>query len=179
MDTVFGAIRGSFGGFIAIGLLLLLVLLRLDAERFGAAEYDEATRDGRRPALRRRIGWYLVGFGLIAVAALIHPTPSDLFLTLGDRFQVILYGFGYGLVGIAQAIAFAYMRYRHLRLPDVLSYPGSIINTVATAFIDEATFRGLLLGFILLTALDPTAANIMQAPVYAPATPVRAPARPR
>jgi len=179
MDAVLGALRGSFGGFIAIGILLLLILLRLDAERFGAAEYDEAARDGRRPPLRRRLGWYLVGFGLLAVAALIHPTPSDLFLTLGDRLQVIVYGFGYGLVGIAQAIAFAYMRYKHLRLSDVLSYPGSIINTIATAFIDEATFRGLLLGFILLTGLDPTAANVIQAIVYALATRVGAPGRDR
>ena len=60
-----------------------------------------------------------------------------------------------------------------------MSYPGSIINTIATAFIDEATFRGLLLGFILLTGLDPTAANIIQALVYALATRVGAPGRDR
>ena len=39
---------------IAVGLTLLLALLRLDAERFGTAEYYEATRDGERPRVRRR-----------------------------------------------------------------------------------------------------------------------------
>ena len=34
---------------IALGLTLLLVMLRLDAERFGAAEYDEADPRGERP----------------------------------------------------------------------------------------------------------------------------------
>ena len=39
---------------IAAGLALLLVMLRLEAERFSAAEYDESV-DGRPPAFRRRV----------------------------------------------------------------------------------------------------------------------------
>jgi hypothetical protein len=180
MDAVFDTMRESFGAFIALGFLLLLLLLRLDAEHFGAAEYDEAGRDGRPPSLRRRLGWYIVGLGLIAAAAAIHPRPaSDLFLVLGDRLQVLVYGLGYGLLGTAQAVAFAYLRYRHLRLPDVRSYPGSVVNEVATAFIDEATFRGLLLGFILLAGVDPTLGNVIQALVYTLATRVGAPGRDR
>ena len=35
---------------IAAGLALLLVMLRLEAERFSAAEYDE-DQDGRPPSL--------------------------------------------------------------------------------------------------------------------------------
>ncbi|HYU49229.1 MAG TPA: CPBP family intramembrane glutamic endopeptidase [Candidatus Limnocylindria bacterium] len=180
MDAVLEALRESFGAFIAFGFLMLLLLLRIDAERFGAAEYDEAARGGRPPALRRRLGWYIVGLGLVAAAAYIHPRPaSDLFLVLGDRLQVIVYGFGYGLLGTAQAVAFAILRYRHLRLPEVRSYPGSVLNTVATAFIDEATFRGLLLGFILLAGVDPTVGNVIQAFVYTLATRVGAPGRDR
>ena len=34
---------------ITIGLALLLIMLRLDAEKFGTAEYYEATRDGEQP----------------------------------------------------------------------------------------------------------------------------------
>jgi len=49
---------------ISVGLALLLVMLRLDAERFGTAEYYEATRDGERPRIRRRLGWYGLGFAL-------------------------------------------------------------------------------------------------------------------
>jgi membrane protease YdiL (CAAX protease family) len=180
MNAVFDTLRESFGVFIAFGFLLLLLLLRLDAERFGAAEYDEAGRDGRPPSLRRRLGWYIVGLALVATAAAIHPRPaSDLFFVLGDRIQVLVYGLGYGLLGIAQAVLFAVLRYHHLRLPEARSYPGSVLNTVATAFIDEATFRGLLLGFILLAGVDPTLANVVQALVYALATRVGAPGRDR
>ena len=34
---------------IVLGLVLVLVMLRLEAERFGAAEYAEASGDGRSP----------------------------------------------------------------------------------------------------------------------------------
>jgi hypothetical protein len=174
------AVRDAVGPLMSVGFLLLLILLRLDAERFGAAEYDETNRDGRPTSLRRRLAWYLLGFGLIAAVGVVHPTAgTDLFLTLGDRFEVVAYGFSYGFVGVAQAIAFALLRYHHLRLPAVRSYPASILNTIATAFIDEATFRGMLLGFILLTGVDATSANIVQALTYALATRVAAPGRDR
>ncbi len=45
MEELFDLSRGL----IVIGLTLLLVLLRLDAERFGVAEYYESTR-GRSPS---------------------------------------------------------------------------------------------------------------------------------
>jgi hypothetical protein len=165
---------------MAIGFVLFLILLRLDAERLGAAEYDEPDAGGGRPSLRRRLSWYLIGFGLIAAAGIVHPSATgDLYLGLGDRLSVITFGFAYGAVGIAQAVAFAGLRYHHLRLPEVRAYPGSILNAIATAFIDEATFRGLLFGFILLAGVDPTAANIIQALVYVLATRVGAPGRDR
>jgi hypothetical protein len=50
-----------FSNLIVVGLVLLLIMLRLDAERFGAAEYDEAARDGHLPSFRRRLAWYLLG----------------------------------------------------------------------------------------------------------------------
>lgn len=173
------AIREVFGPLMSVGFLVLLILLRLDAEQFGAAEYDEASREGRAPSLRRRLAWYIVGFGLIAAVSLVHPDAGRLYLTLGDRVQVVVFGFAYGLIGVGQAIAFAALRYGRLRLPTVRSYPGSILNTIATAFIDEATFRGLLLGFILLIGIDHTTANVIQALSYALATRVAAPGRDR
>ena len=39
---------------VGLGLTLLLVMLRLEAERFHAAEYDEPIR-GRRPSLRASV----------------------------------------------------------------------------------------------------------------------------
>ena len=54
----------TFRTLAAVGFLLLLILLRLDSERFGTAEYDERSRDGRPPSLLRRLAWYVVGLGL-------------------------------------------------------------------------------------------------------------------
>ena len=44
-------------------------MLRLEAERFHAAEYDEPVR-GRRPSLLRRLAWYVLG-----VAGVARPAP--------------------------------------------------------------------------------------------------------
>ena len=53
---------------MVLGLTLLLVILRLDAERFNAAEYDDIDRWGRKPSLLRRLAWYLLGLlGILAV----------------------------------------------------------------------------------------------------------------
>ena len=72
MDAIFDVSRGL----IVIGLTLLLVLLRLDAERFGTAEYYESTRDGERPRVRRRLAWYGLGTALVIAIAYIHPSPQ-------------------------------------------------------------------------------------------------------
>jgi hypothetical protein len=170
----------TFRTLAAVGFLLLLILLRLDSERFGTAEYTERARDGRSPSLRRRLAWYVVGFGLVAAAGLLHPTAStDLFLSLGDRTAAIFDGLAYAGVGIAQAVAFAGLRYHHLRLPEVRSYPASVINVVGTAFIDEATFRGLFMGYLVYVGVEGTYANVVQALVYTLTTRVAAPGRDR
>ena len=164
---------------VAFALGLLLILLRLDAERFGAAEYDEA-RDGRPPSRLGRLAWYVLGFGIIALAMVAYPgSAGEIGLSLGsDRVAAISLGFILGAMGIAQAMAFAYLRYGRLRLPDPASYPGAIANGLATAFIDEAAFRGLFLGFLLMAGLEPRAAIVVQALVYTLATRTGAAGRP-
>jgi hypothetical protein len=167
------------GSLVAFGLVLLLIMLRLDAERFGAAEYDEV-RDGLVPPLRRRLAWYAIGLGIVAAIMLIHPDPAGrLFLQTGDRLEALAWGFIYGAVGVAQAVAFAWWRYRSLRLPTVSSYPGALLNELGTAFIDEAAFRGALLGLIVATGIDPWGAIAIQAIIYALATRTGAPGRRR
>src|SRR3972149_1879636 len=94
---------------VTLGFTLLLIMLRLESEKFGAAEYDEPALDGRPPSLRWR------------------PAPARL-------------------------------------------YPGALLNSIATAFIDEAAFRGLLFAFLLGTGMDGSAANLIQAVVYALST---------
>ena len=165
---------------ITIGLTLLLIMLRLDSEKFGTAEYYEATRDGEQPRIRRRIAWYALGFGLAIAMLYIHPSPQrDLYLGSGDRLAAVFGGLAYGLLGVLVAVSIASYRYRRIRFPDAKSYPGALLNSTATAFIDEATFRGALLGLLLLAGVNPTLANIAQALIYTLTTRLGAPGRDR
>ncbi len=162
----------------ALGLTGLLVMLRLEADRFGAAEYAETDRYGQRHPLRRRLGWYLVGILLVVATWFALPDPqTQLYLRLGDRGAALAFGLAYGAIGVGQAIAFACLRYRHLRLPAVASYPVALLNSVGTAFIDEACFRGGVLGFLILIGFEPLPAIAIQAIGYALATRLGAPGR--
>jgi hypothetical protein len=164
---------------IAVGLALLLVMLRLEAAHFSAAEYDEST-DGRPPSFRRRMAWYALGIVLIVAIMFAHPSPRDaLLLGVGDRSKTILFGFLYAAGGTAIALAVALYRYRRVRFPDVWSYPGALLNSVVTALIDEVAFRGVILSLLLLTSMNPSAANAIQALLYALATRLGAPGRNR
>jgi membrane protease YdiL (CAAX protease family) len=162
---------------VALAVSLLLVLLRLDAQRFGTAEYDEPI-DGRAPSVLRRIAWYVLGIALIALILEIHPAPeTDLRLTVGDRGGGISLGILLGLAGVAQAITLAFFHYRRIRLPEVSMYPGALANEILTAFIDEATFRGAIFGFLLYAGVDANLAILGQAFAYTLATRSGAPGR--
>jgi hypothetical protein len=167
---VLAAIPDPLRVLIALGLTLLLVLLRLEAERFGAAEYDEPDETGQR-SLVRRLTWYLVGALLIVGVFLFHPAPGvELYLGAGARGSTILMGMLYGLAAAIQAVAYSRYRYGRVRLPDVAAYPGAILNQIATAFLDEAAFRGALLGFIVFAGINPVLAVVIQALIYTLAT---------
>ena len=154
-------------GLVTVGLALLMVMLRLESERFGTAEYYEATRDGESPKIRRRMAWYGIGVGLALAILVIHPDPQNqLFLGSGDRLLAVLGGLLYGLGGVAFAVAFATFRYHRIRFPGAWSYPGALLNSVATAFIDEVAFRGAIFGLLLSTGMNASLANIMQAILY-------------
>jgi hypothetical protein len=176
MDDWFGLIRIL----AALGFTGLLVMLRLEADRFGAAEYAEIDRYGGRAPLRRRLAWYSIGLGLLLATWYTVPAPeSQLYLTLGDRSAAVIGGLLYGGIGIAQAAAFALLRYRHLRLPAVASYPVALLNSIGTAFIDEGVFRGAVLGYLIFIGVDPGAAILLQAVGYGLATRLGAPGRDR
>lgn len=164
---------------MTIGLAGLLVILRFDAERFNAAEYNDIDRWGRRPSLLRRLAWYTLGIGLILVVLKVYPDPvDDLFLSLGDRLGAVLLGLAYGAIGTAIAMGIAFYRYHYLRFPGLRLYPANVLNAVATAFFDEAVFRGIVFGFLLMTPMDANLANLTQALLYALATRLGAPGRP-
>jgi len=155
---------------IALGLTMLLVLLRLEAERYGAAEYAEPDETSQ-PSLLRRLTWYALGAALVMGVLLFHPAPStDLYLGAGARGSTILMGLLYGLAAVVQAVAYSRYRYGRVRLPDVAAYPGAILNQIGTAFLDEAAFRGALLGFLVYTGINPLLAVVIQALIYALAT---------
>ncbi len=165
---------------VAMALGLLLVLHRLEAERFGAAEYDEPARDGRRTSFLPRLAWYAIGLGLVVGIIAIHPALVDeLGLALGDRGQALLFGFAFGAFGTAQAIAVASLRYGRLRFPPSWAYPGAILNALGTALVDEVAFRGVILGLLLLVGVNAGTAIITQALLYALATRLGAPGRDR
>src|SRR5919112_6828613 len=163
---------------VALGLTLLLVMLRVEAERFGAAEYDEPVR-GRRPSIVRRLAWYILGVGGVLALLFVHPTPEfSLHLTVGDRSGILLALVIAG-IGVGQAVALAYLHYRRLRFPDVAAYPGALANEILTAFIDEAVFRGAVLGYFLWVGADTNLAILGQAVIYTLATRLGAPGRDR
>ncbi|HEX5241180.1 MAG TPA: CPBP family glutamic-type intramembrane protease [Candidatus Limnocylindrales bacterium] len=166
---------------VALALTGLLIMLRLDAERFGAAEYDEPQAGvSGLSAWTRRLAWYVIGLALVVAIIAIHPAPAtDLFLDVGDRAGGVFLGIILGLGGVALAVGVAWFHYRRLRLPDVSMYPGALANEIITAFIDEATFRGAVLGFLLLAGLDANLAILGQAFAYTLATRLGAPGRDR
>ena len=169
---------------VGLGLTLLLVMLRLEAERFHAAEYDEPVR-GRKPSLLRRLAWYVLGVAGVLALFFVHPAAEqDLFLQAGDRSGILL-ALVLGGLGVGQAVALALLHYRRLRLPNIAAYPGALVNEILTAFIDEAVFRGAVLGY-LVWALENTDAPpgtatslaiLGSALVYALATRLGAPGR--
>ena len=163
---------------IALGLTGLLVILRFDAERFNAAEYDDVDRWGRPPSLLRRLAWYTLGIGLILLVITAHPSAStDLFQGLGDRLGAVILGLAYGAIGTTIAVGIALYRYHRVRFPPARAYPGAVLNATATAFVDEAVFRGMVFGFLLMAGMEPNLANLTQALLYALATRLGAPGR--
>jgi hypothetical protein len=167
--------------FLVLGFVGLLFLLRLDASRFGAAEYDDEELDGGWRGWIRRLAWYGLGITLVLVVYVVHPQPVNvLHLDLGpDRPQALLLGLIYGFVGILVAFAFAWIRYGRFRLPPARLYPGGLINSLGTAFIDETLFRGMILGLLLSWDVDPALAVSVQAALYALATRLGGPGRSR
>ena len=165
---------------MALGIALFLVIHRFDAERFNAAEYDDVDRWGNPPSLFRRLSWYFLGLLGILTVLVLHPSPdTDLYLALGDRLGVLILGLAYGAGGALAALGLAYWRYRYVRLPGVRSYPGAVLNAIATAFVDEAVFRGIVFGFLITIGTDPNLANAAQTLLYALATRTGAPGRPK
>lgn len=167
--------------FLFLGFALLLLLLRLDARRFGTAEFDdEQTRAGAGlKGWLRRLTWYALGLALILVAFRLYPQPvSQLHLGMGDdRGTSLLMGLALGALGTSIAFLVALVRYGEFRLPEGRLYPGAAINSVCTALIDETLFRGMILGLLLAYDWPPLLAIVFQAVLYGLVTRLGGPGR--
>jgi hypothetical protein len=167
---------------VVIAFTGLLLLLRFDAHRFGAAEYDDELAPGGWRNALRRFAWYGLGLLLAFAVWQIHPTPYEtLRLGLGDDRELSLFlGLLFGALGTAVAAGFAVFRYRRLRFPFARHYPGAFFNSIGTAVIDEVCFRGAILGLLTQgVGLPVDVAIATQALLYALATRLGAPGRSR
>jgi hypothetical protein len=162
-----------------LGFALLLLLLRIDARRFGTAEYDDENEPGGLRGWLRRLTWYSLGIALVLVAYRLYPQPvSQLHLGMGDdRSTSLLMGLALGALGSCLALLYALIRAGDIRLPEGRYYPGAAIGAVSTAFIDEALFRGIILGLLLAYDWPPVLAIVFQAIAYGLVTRLGGPGR--
>ncbi len=165
---------------ILLAVVGLLMVLRFDARRFGAAEYDDEEAPGGVQTWLRRLSWYGFGLVLILVVYFLHPQPlSVLHLQMGTpRVTALTLGLMLGAAGAIYAFAYAWLRLGDLRLPPARRYPQGLLNSLATSFIDEATFRGILLGLLVLSNWPVELAIAFQAVLYALSTRLAGPGRP-
>jgi len=153
--------------FLFIGMAALMFILRLDAKRFSAAEWD--TQDGDWRVWLSRISWYAGGLALALLIFALHPSPvAELNLVLApDRAEAMVYGLLYGGAGVVGAFILAIVRNGAISLPTVGRYPGGVLTAVGTAFYDEWLFRGVLLGLLLTLNLPDWLAVVSAAFIYA------------
>jgi len=163
--------------FLFVGFAGLMFVLRLDARRFGVAEWD--TQSGSWAAWLPRLTWYGAGLALGLMVFALHPSPvSDLNLVLApDRGNALFLGLVYAAVGIAAAFALALLTTGRISFPSPHRYAGGALYAVGTAFYDEFLFRGLTLGALLSLGLPDWMAVGGAALIYAGAVGASAGAR--
>lgn len=155
---------------MTLGFGLLLILLRVQAPLFGVAEHLEARPFGRPTSLPRKLSWLLIGLALAAAVWLLVPDPADLFLDFGERSRAIVGGIAYAAIGSVVIAAVVLIRARSIVFPPLSAYPAGVLNAIGTAFLDEVTFRGVVLGMLVAVGLEPLPAIVVQTLVYALAT---------
>ena len=166
---------------ILLAMVALLILLRFDARRFGAADYDDEEAPGGWRTWARKLTWYGLGVLLVLVVYFLYPQPMTiLHLQIGQpRAFAVAAGLGLGVAGAVYAVIYAWWRFGALHFPPLRRYPAGLLNSIGTAFVDEAAFRGILLGLLLFYSWPVELAIGFQAVLYALSTRLGGPGRPR
>jgi hypothetical protein len=185
---------------VALGLTGLLVLLRLDADAFGvggagplgaagrAGPWEAGGGEGSTRSSLWRLSWYALAIVfLAAVAVLLAPAGVDLHLQVGSGAGAVVAGLAYGIVGMGAVAAVARWRWGSLQLPrfpSLVAWAPAVaeaVDGVAGAAVDEALFRGVLLGWSLAVVAaidgDPMVAVLVVALVDLLVTRAAAPGR--
>jgi hypothetical protein len=156
---------------MAIALAGLLLLLRLDAPRFGSAEYDVDLATNSMGSRLTRLAWPGLAVALVAAIAILLPAGRGA-IGLGSAsvlspLTVVLAILG-AAVGVGAVVGVA--RLRSPEWPPRLSLGGDAprfaFDSLATAIVDELTFRGVLLGFMLVAGVPPAVAFCVQLLLY-------------
>ncbi len=153
---------------MAVALSGLLLFVRLYAPRFGSAEYDVDDPAGGRLT---RFAWPMLAIVLVAaIAALLPAGPGALGLGMDAATapgSIVLAILGSG-VGIAAVLGLARLRAPDWppRLNPGDEVPRFALDAVATAIVDELTFRGVLLGLLLLAGVPGAVAFAVQLLLY-------------
>ncbi len=171
----------SLDNLMTLAALGLLIVLRFDARRFGAADFDDERDVNDWRGWASRLTWYGLGILLIVVTYYVFAQPEALLhLRFGEPKPIaLLWGLALAFVGGMAGLVYAWWRFGVVNLPDGPAYPVGLLNSVATAFIDEVAFRGVLLGLLLWSSWPPLYAVAFQAVVYALATRLGGAGRPR
>ena len=107
---------------VGVGLTGLLVLLRLDAYRFGAAEYDDESELRRLARRWPAAGVVRDGIALALAIWYVFPTPvTTLHLDIGtDRAETLILGLVFGGLGTLVAVP---LRLAALSAPALAGVP--------------------------------------------------------
>jgi len=160
---------------LAIGLAGLVLMLRLDAARFGAAEYDPGPEDDTASSIAIRLAWPAVAIALVAAIAVILPggpaflnlDPATFGSTTTAGLTVV-----FGTLGVAIVVFGAWYPLRRWPPPLVnpWQFPREALDALGTAIVDELAFRGVLLGLLLAAGVPVLFAFLIQLFSYGIAT---------
>jgi Type II CAAX prenyl endopeptidase Rce1-like len=149
---------------IALGLTIFLVLLRFDSDRIMRSDY-----------FRYRYPWLgpLSYYGLViafslGIAVILPDGRARLFLTPGDPEVMLPIMLLFAVVGILNAVAFAFRWYGGIApLPTPL-LPSRLVGTAASSIADELQFRSVVLGMLIFADIPGgvTTAVVVQALLY-------------